>query len=458
MANSQVPRPRVSVRIPAYNHEKYIAECLRSVLDQTFTDFEIVITDDGSTDRTVDIIRSFDDPRIKLVTFARNEGCNVAIADCGHRSVGEYIANLCSDDVWELDKLEKQVRFLDENLGIDAVFTKVRLIDEEGEDFHDHDHPYHGVFEVENRTRDQWLRQFFLTGNCLCMPSVLIRSTVYRELCFQDCRMASLGDFDLWVRFCMDHDLHIIDERLTRFRIRANESNASGNKIENHIRVHFEYKQIMDQYLSIQSTSRLLDIFPECADFGPVSADAIPYLLGRRAIETTERFRQLWGLETIFRFMADEQAVNLLREQYGFRYKNLHGIASQLDTFALRECLQKTNYIHQLETELNGWEESLLKLRTDMEEEARIWAQRESDYAQRIASCETQVAALTAQYAEACQQRESAQREATVASEEIRRMKATLSWRVTSPLRWIRRNLKSPDQNFAQGENQEVGK
>ena len=104
------PVPRVSVRIPAYNHGKYILECLQSVLEQTFQDFEIVITDDGSTDDTVEIIRSFSDPRIHLEVFPENRGLTSTVANCCRRAKGEYIANLCSDDAWEKDKLEKQDR------------------------------------------------------------------------------------------------------------------------------------------------------------------------------------------------------------------------------------------------------------------------------------------------------------------------------------------------------------
>ncbi len=447
MFNSGESNPRVSVRIPAHNHEKYVAECLRSVLDQTFTDLEVVITDDGSTDHTVDIIRSFDDPRLKLVTFQQNEGCNVAIADCGRRAMGEYIANLCSDDVWELNKLEKQVHFLDEHPNIDAVFTKVRLIDEDGDDFLDDSHPYTGVFDVENRTRDQWLRKFFLEGNCLCAPSVLIRASVYRELDLQDCRMASLGDFDLWIRFCLDHDLHIIDERLTRFRIRADEANASGNRIDNHTRIYFEYKQIMDRFLAIDSTQRLLSIFPECSRYGPVLSDAIPYLLGRRAIDTPERFRQLWGLETIYDFMADETAVDLLRDKFDFRYRDLHRMASSIDAFAIRECSQEREHIQKLEEERHNEARMLSELHTQLSEKESAWNQVVAGYELELANYQSEVNSLAKHYSEVQEKYESAKSEASEAADEIERMKATFSWKLTRPLRWVRTAMRNPSAN-----------
>ena len=160
--NNGIKTPKISVRIPAYNHEKYIRECLDSVLNQTFQNFEIVITDDGSTDRTADIIREYNDPRIKLVVFENNQGSASAIANALQRASGEYVANICSDDMWELDKLEKQVYFLENNPDIDAVFTRVQLIDEDSNPFVDEKNIYFHVFEEPNRTRDEWLRLFFL--------------------------------------------------------------------------------------------------------------------------------------------------------------------------------------------------------------------------------------------------------------------------------------------------------
>lgn len=416
----ELRNPRVSVRIPVYNHEKYVAECLESVLNQTFQDFEILITDDGSTDRSVEVIRSFTDPRIHLNVFPENQGCNVAIADCGRRARGTYMANLCSDDAWEPDKLEKQVRFLDEHLEIDAVFTKVRIIDENGADFTRQNHPYYAVFDVENRDRDQWLRYFFLHGNCLCIPSVMIRTAVYQSLQFQDQRLASLGDFDLWIRFALDHDLHILDERLTRFRVRDNEANASGDRIDNHIRTHFEYKQLMRHFLQITSADRLLRIFPECETYGHPSDETVAYCLARRGIDAGDRFRQLWGLETLFDLMADEGMATNLARDYGFRYKDLHRLTASIDVFALGAEQVCRRQIEQTQAKLD-------QLAKQMAERERLIQEREAHFA-----------ALQQSFADQSQEAQAAAHQQAALHAEIDAMQATISWRVTKPLRIIR--------------------
>lgn len=335
MAIIRQQAPRVSVRIPSYNHEQYVTECLQSVLNQTFQDFEIIITDDGSTDRTVEIIRTFDDPRIKLEVFPENQGCAVAVANCCRLARGEYIANLCSDDIWEKDKLEKQVNYLDAHPEMGAVFTKVSIIDDNGHV--DLNTGYNQLFDVENRSREQWLRHFFLVGNCLCAPSVMIRRNIYESLNYQDMRMASLPDFDLWVRFSLQHRLHILDGRLTRFRLRANNANASAGRTENTIRVYFESKQILNHYRQIAQIEQLMAIFPECTKYGTPTEETIPYFLARIAIDSPREFSQLWGLETLFLFMELPANADRIKQLFHFTYKNLHHLTQTIDPYHLRE-------------------------------------------------------------------------------------------------------------------------
>ena len=125
--------PKVSVILTSYNHEKYICEAIESALDQTFSDFELIIIDDCSSDHSWDLINQYSDSRIKAHRNEVNDGgvvgVNRAISEWTR---GEYIAIHHSDDVWELDKLEKQVAFLDAHADIGAVFTDAFPIAEDG--------------------------------------------------------------------------------------------------------------------------------------------------------------------------------------------------------------------------------------------------------------------------------------------------------------------------------------
>src|SRR5262249_1149477 len=142
---------------------------------------------------------------------------------------GEYIAIHHSDDVWESDKLDRQILHLKENPDTGAVFTNAAAIGQNGEPFANSAHRYCTIFDQPNRTRYEWLRYFFYFGNVLCHPSVLIRKTCYDTLgCYRQ-GLYQLGDFDMWVRLCLKHDIHVLPQKLTKFRIRPDNGNMSGD-------------------------------------------------------------------------------------------------------------------------------------------------------------------------------------------------------------------------------------
>ena len=103
---------KVSVIIPVYNSSKYLNECLDSVIKQTYKNIEIILVDDNSTDNSVDIIKSYDDKRIKLIRSHSNLGAAESRNKGIKAATGDYICFIDSDDFWKLNKLEKQVRFM----------------------------------------------------------------------------------------------------------------------------------------------------------------------------------------------------------------------------------------------------------------------------------------------------------------------------------------------------------
>ena len=300
-------------------------------LDQTYQDFEIVITDDGSSDNSAEVIKSIVDKRIKLEVFPTNRGACVAGNHSILKSSGRYIAILNSDDAWEPSKLEKQVNYLDYHPEIGAVFTKVNFIDESNRPFVNKNYKYIHVFDVENRTRYAWLKRFFYQGNCLCHPSILIRKKCYDEIGLYDERMANLPDLDMWVRLCLKYEIHIMDEKLIRFRILKNAANASGDNPTTNIRSRFEFKQILDHFLTINDKQELPAIFPEASRYGTVENEFIPYFLGRLALDVNNGSTNLWGLEVLYKFMGNETMCNELENRYNFRYLDFLKLTARYD-------------------------------------------------------------------------------------------------------------------------------
>jgi glycosyltransferase involved in cell wall biosynthesis len=327
--------PEVTVAIASYNHEAFVKECIESVLKQTFQDFEIVVTDDGSSDSTASVVAQIGDPRLTLERFPNNRGACVAINNSIRKARGKYIAILNSDDSWELDKLGKQVEFMDARQEVGAAFSRVTFIDDSGAPIPDSLNAHAHTFDARNRSRSAWLNHFFRSGNCLCHPSILIRRECYDEVGLYNERMANLPDLDMWVRLCLKHEIFVSSERLVRFRLRKGEANASGNRVPNNVRILFEYKQILDHYLAIHDSQAFKEVFPEAAKYGQVRAELMPYFLGRMALDVPNNAWKLWGMETIFRLMGNAENARLLEAEVGFAFKDLYRLAASTDVFGV---------------------------------------------------------------------------------------------------------------------------
>jgi glycosyltransferase involved in cell wall biosynthesis len=323
--------PTVSVIIPSYNHERFVEQCIQSVLDQTFQDFEIIITDDASTDRTVVFIEKFDDKRIKLFQHAENKGACVAANNCINHSSGKYIAMLSSDDAWYPEKLEVQVNYLEQHPEIGAVFGKVDWIDETGQIIRDKNFPYMDVFNVRNRSRFEWLWHFFYKGNCLCHPCSLVRRECYTKIGLLNPALANIPDFDLWIRLCLRYEIHILDQRLIKFRRMIDEKNASGDTNTSRIRNRFEYRQTLNNYLHITDPDELLLVFPNAAKYGKVTTEAIPFCLGQLAIENGQDFMTLWGLDLIYDLLQNKEIAEILETNFDFTYRDFIEISGKYD-------------------------------------------------------------------------------------------------------------------------------
>lgn len=225
--------PKISVMFMSYNHGLYIQRAMDSVLNQTFQDFEVILSDDCSTDNTKDIISKLQDKRLKLHFFDINQGATINNRYIWEHSVGEYLALINSDDVWLPDHLEKSISYLDTHKECGAVFSWADLIDEDDNVID----PCCEVFKQPNRTQAEWLHYLFTKGNCLCHPSMVIRREVYDVIGFYKLGFRQLPDYNMWTRVIKKYNFHILQEILVHHRrcIRTSQ-NTSAPIITNSIR------------------------------------------------------------------------------------------------------------------------------------------------------------------------------------------------------------------------------
>jgi glycosyltransferase involved in cell wall biosynthesis len=127
--------PTISVIIPAYNAERTILETIASVQQQTFSNFELIVINDGSTDRTLELLNSLEDPRLKIFSYS-NGGLPVARNRGIYHATGEFITFLDADDLWTPDKLELQLTALQQHSEAGVAYSWTHYMDEKGESFH----------------------------------------------------------------------------------------------------------------------------------------------------------------------------------------------------------------------------------------------------------------------------------------------------------------------------------
>jgi glycosyltransferase involved in cell wall biosynthesis len=203
-----INKPKISVIIPTYNAISYLPEAVDSVLKQTFRDFELIIVDDGSSDRTVEWILSLTDPRLKLIT-QENQG-SAAARNRGIASAqGAYIALFDADDIWELTKLEKQAHFLDAHCSIGLVDTSVILIDEDGNT---------GKVVTSKAEGDVWKHLVQFQPVCSCDSTPLIRRECFDTVGLFDRDLMFLEDLDWWIRLASHYQFGAIKEPLVKYR------------------------------------------------------------------------------------------------------------------------------------------------------------------------------------------------------------------------------------------------
>lgn len=269
--------PKVSVLIPCYNHESYIAHTINSVLNQSFSDFELIVCDDCSTDNSRNVIDSFCDPRIKKVYPEKNLGVVLNLNNMISMASGEYIAVLGSDDEWQKEKLSRQVEVLDNNANIAACFTWADIIDETGNialscDFNT------DIFNVDNLSQGERLKMFYNSGNHLCHSSLLIRKSVHDELGLYNISLRQLHDYDMWVRIINRYPIFVITDKLTLYRrASGNTTSISSAVLANKARLYNETAYVLYNMIDLMPEDIFKQHFAEseCKDSIDITAQKL---------------------------------------------------------------------------------------------------------------------------------------------------------------------------------------
>lgn len=288
----------VTVFIPMYNSEKYIKKCLESVLNQTYRNLDILVIDDGSVDRSYEIVNQYKDNRIRILKNKENKGIPYTRNRGLKEARGEYIALIDSDDYSCLDRIEKQVEYMDKNQEIIALGTNYII-----------SRPFISRKIKKNRT-PQELKIGLLFECQLANPTVMLRNNVLKDHGItynEDCFVAQ--DYELWTQITKIGDIDILPEFLHTYR--SGHENITSISISTKLE---KRKKIID---SIHNN--LLDYynFPlntkQKAVFNTIFFDAIPPFFTEKLLqESIEMFKVMNRHIIEEQLFSDEIYINVL--------------------------------------------------------------------------------------------------------------------------------------------------
>jgi glycosyl transferase family 2 len=271
--------------MPLYNAERYVREAIGSVLAQTYTDFELLVRDDGSTDDSAAAVAEFaHDPRVRFTRNDRNRGVSWSRQAVLEQARGDYIAVLDADDVALPHRLARQVAFLDAYPDVAVLGSGFEVIDRDG------------VVRQQVRVavRPEVIRWMLLFGSCIAHSSVMYRREAALSAGGYRTDMLVSEDYDLWVRLAGAHRMAQLDDILVRWR---------HHGANTHLTESEELRQVgvagVRQSVRVQTGLDIPEPIAECLarDIAPRGvargdAEASLGLLGRCAAESLSRARR----------------------------------------------------------------------------------------------------------------------------------------------------------------------
>jgi len=216
--------PEVSVIIPTYNYGRFIEMAIRSVLNQTYQNYEIIVVDDASTDNTEDIVKGIVDERIRYIRHITNKGGNAARNSGIRAAKGKYIAFLDSDDEWFPEKLDRQIRLFAcsaETVGL--IYTGSNVVDATG-----NKPSYQVLPEARGHIFDLLLKGNYITGGG---SSLMIKSECFESVGFFDETLPSGQEWEMIIRISEKYEIDFIGEPLINYYVHGANTDSNPEKI-----------------------------------------------------------------------------------------------------------------------------------------------------------------------------------------------------------------------------------
>ena len=428
----------ISVLMVNYNKEDVIAETIESVLGQTYNNIQFIIVDDGSTDRSADIIRKYADRDPRIESYLCKENKKVcAVTNFGFTKVkGEYLARIDSDDTWEPEKLVKQLEFMLAHEACEICLTGANIIDEEGHLINDSEPMLDYMCNLPEMSSEENLRWLFCRGNYLVHPTVMMKAKFRELLGGFNPAFGQLHDYEYWVRAAKKTHIYKMPERYTNWRRFQNEreKNMSNSAKEAQIRMLNESVLISSHFFEDMSDELFSRAFrcmfqnPEAASPEEYACEKAFLLCGKYKLK--ELYQPLPGMLALERLLSEPRYQQVLQDVYQYLPSHFYREMTQhlfMDKY-IQEEMQERDYKIQLIWTAKTEAEQAQRILEKRLETAEMQVKRYQELMEKSAS-------LSAELDQVKDQKNELQKTLEIIS-------ASKSWKLTAPVRHILDKLK----------------
>lgn len=213
----------ISVLLPVYNGEKYLNEAIDSILNQTYSDFELIILDDCSTDHTADIIKAYTDKRIRYVYNERNLKISASLNKGISLAKGEYIARMDADDISHPERFQRQIEIFENNPNVDIVNIRYNIMSEDGK--------YLRKYKFNISPSSEALKYLIHVDCFICHAGVMIRKKWYQNFNYNTTEETyNVEDCDLWIRM-FSNGIYCKTIKTPLYNVRTNSQSVTHTNI-----------------------------------------------------------------------------------------------------------------------------------------------------------------------------------------------------------------------------------
>lgn len=308
-------KPLISVLTPTYNHEKYVESFIRSLLAQTYVNWELIIVDDCSTDNNISTIQKITDTRIHLFQQGFNQGPGAALNRAFSESQGDIIVDMASDDLLYPDYFEYIVNIFSLKPNIGVIYSSLDVINEKNEVYTHYQLP-------QNKNRIEFLRDLFYKNNVLFSPGFAIRRDLYASIIPMDVSMIQHQDYQWHVLFLGKSDCFVAEKNFVKYRyIPYNKKSLSSFNLGEFNRMRLEIDKLMDSFLEIKdmnlikeiTSSQLCEILP---------SSCYEYIWALEALKCKNYEKKQWGYKIISKVYNNDSLRKELNSKLGFNFSS----------------------------------------------------------------------------------------------------------------------------------------